>query len=83
MQFPLLSLHLFFIILVRFVSPEYFNTRLALFLVAGDYNPVLDDDDALVERDGLADAWTVLHFEDETPGYTWGLMGRPRFHRSG
>jgi tyrosyl-DNA phosphodiesterase 2 len=46
-------------------------------LVAGDFNPVLDEDAALVETNGLTDAWAALRPEE--PGYTWGADGKKRF----
>ena len=46
-------------------------------LVAGDFNPVLDEDAALIETNGLTDAWAALRPED--PGYTWGADGKQRF----
>lgn len=39
-------------------------------LMAGDYNPVLPEDDALVGKNCLVDAWTELHPEDN--GFTLG-----------
>lgn len=46
-------------------------------VVAGDFNPVLDEDATLLERNGLADIWTTLRPED--PGYTWGVDGEQPF----
>ncbi|KAJ5686541.1 hypothetical protein N7536_009160 [Penicillium majusculum] len=46
-------------------------------LIAGDFNPVLDEDAALVETNGLTDAWMALRSEE--PGYTWGADGKQRF----
>lgn len=46
-------------------------------LVAGDFNPVLPEDDALVGKNGLVDAWTELHPEDD--GFTWGVDGDAPF----
>ncbi|KAI2726215.1 hypothetical protein CBS147332_3102 [Penicillium roqueforti] len=46
-------------------------------LVAGDFNPVLDEDAVLVETNGLTDAWTALRPGE--PGYTWGADGKQRF----
>ncbi|CAG8909642.1 unnamed protein product [Penicillium egyptiacum] len=46
-------------------------------LVAGDFNPVLDEDAALIETNGLTDSWAALHPEE--PGYTWGADGKERF----
>ncbi|KAJ5835739.1 hypothetical protein N7447_001765 [Penicillium robsamsonii] len=46
-------------------------------LVAGDFNPVLDEDAVLIESNGLTDAWLAL--QPEEPGYTWGADGKQRF----
>ncbi|OQE47497.1 hypothetical protein PENCOP_c001G08508 [Penicillium coprophilum] len=46
-------------------------------LVAGDFNPVLEEDAALIESNGLTDAWIALRAEE--PGYTWGADGKQRF----
>ena len=46
-------------------------------LVAGDFNPVLEEDVDLLERNGLVDVWTSLHPGE--PGYTWGLDGQQPF----
>ncbi|KAJ5189380.1 Endonuclease/exonuclease/phosphatase [Penicillium cf. griseofulvum] len=46
-------------------------------LVAGDFNPVLDEDAVLIESNGLTDAWVALHPEE--PGYTWGADGKQQF----
>ncbi|KAM4060116.1 endonuclease/Exonuclease/phosphatase family protein [Hirsutella rhossiliensis] len=46
-------------------------------LVAGDFNPVLPEDNSLVEDRGLTDAWGQLHGQD--PGFTWGLDGKQPF----
>ncbi|KAL2760652.1 hypothetical protein ACRALDRAFT_205431 [Sodiomyces alcalophilus JCM 7366] len=46
-------------------------------VVAGDFNPVLEEDATLVEGNGLTDAWTALH--PEQPGYTWGTDGKQSF----
>lgn len=46
-------------------------------LVAGDFNPVLDEDAGLVENNGLTDAWAILHSDE--PGYTWGTDGQQPF----
>ncbi|KAJ6188500.1 hypothetical protein N7519_003408 [Penicillium mononematosum] len=46
-------------------------------LVAGDFNPVLDEDAVLIETNGLTDSWAVLRPEE--PGYTWGADGKKRF----
>ncbi|KAK4860882.1 hypothetical protein LT330_004613 [Penicillium expansum] len=46
-------------------------------LVAGDFNPVMDEDAVLVETNGFTDAWMALRPEE--PGYTWGADGKQRF----
>ncbi|OJJ99166.1 hypothetical protein ASPACDRAFT_43828 [Aspergillus aculeatus ATCC 16872] len=43
-------------------------------LVAGDFNPVLDEDDELLEFNGLTDVWASLRSKE--PGYTWGVDGQ-------
>lgn len=40
-------------------------------VIAGDWNPVSEDDTALVERNRLVDAWERLRPGED--GYTWGL----------
>lgn len=46
-------------------------------LAAGDFNPVLPEDDTLVNANGLVDAWTEVR-PDEA-GFTWGIDGKQRF----
>ncbi|CAG8125420.1 unnamed protein product [Penicillium olsonii] len=46
-------------------------------LVAGDFNPVLEEDASLVEDNGLVDVWKSLHPQEA--GYTWGVDGKKRF----
>lgn len=46
-------------------------------VVAGDFNPVLPADEALVQENGLVDAWAELHPGD--PGFTWGADGKEPF----
>ncbi|KAJ5178882.1 endonuclease/exonuclease/phosphatase family protein [Penicillium capsulatum] len=46
-------------------------------LVAGDFNPVLDEDSDIIERNGLVDVWSS--FRPGEPGYTWGLDGKQPF----
>ncbi|KAJ6015139.1 endonuclease/exonuclease/phosphatase family protein [Penicillium herquei] len=46
-------------------------------LVAGDFNPVLDEDIDLLEKNGLVDAWTSLRPGES--GFTWGLDGKQPF----
>lgn len=46
-------------------------------LIAGDFNPVLPEDNTLVAENGLVDAWTKVH--DSEPGFTWGVDGKQAF----
>ncbi|KXX72990.1 Tyrosyl-DNA phosphodiesterase 2 [Madurella mycetomatis] len=46
-------------------------------LVAGDFNPVLPADDALVAENRLIDAWAELHPGED--GFTWGIDGQQLF----
>jgi tyrosyl-DNA phosphodiesterase 2 len=46
-------------------------------LVAGDFNPVLPEDDSIISDNGLVDAWTHLH--PKNPGFTWGADGDKPF----
>ncbi|CAG7920133.1 unnamed protein product [Penicillium olsonii] len=46
-------------------------------LVAGDFNPVLEEDASLVEDNGLVDVWKSLHPQEA--GYTLGVDGKKRF----
>lgn len=46
-------------------------------IVAGDFNPVLEEDAALIENNGLTDVWTSLRSKE--PGYTWGVDGEQPF----
>ncbi|KAM5347039.1 hypothetical protein ACJ41O_010044 [Fusarium nematophilum] len=45
--------------------------------VAGDFNPVLPEDDTLVEDNGLVDAWVKAH--GSASGHTWGVDGKRAF----
>ncbi|PWY90107.1 hypothetical protein BO70DRAFT_393295 [Aspergillus heteromorphus CBS 117.55] len=45
--------------------------------VAGDFNPVLPEDDALVAGNGLVDVWDALRPGES--GFTWGIDGREPF----
>lgn len=45
--------------------------------MAGDFNPVLPEDDALVGKNSPVDAWAELHPEDD--GFTWGVDGHAPF----
>ncbi|KAJ5030527.1 Endonuclease/exonuclease/phosphatase [Bipolaris maydis] len=46
-------------------------------IVAGDFSPVLPEDDDLVRTYDLTDAWTCLHPNDA--GHTWGVYGEHVF----
>ena len=46
-------------------------------LVAGDFNPVLPEDNTLVSDNNLVDAWISLH--NKEPGFTWGIDGYKPF----
>ncbi|KAL2752703.1 hypothetical protein ACRALDRAFT_1077862 [Sodiomyces alcalophilus JCM 7366] len=45
-------------------------------VVAGDFNPVLPEDQTLVADNGLVDAWVQMR--GQTHGYTWGADGGTR-----
>ncbi|KAI1076180.1 Endonuclease/exonuclease/phosphatase [Whalleya microplaca] len=46
-------------------------------LVAGDFNPVLPEDDTLIQDNRLVDVWPELH--NKNPGFTWGIDGKQPF----
>lgn len=46
-------------------------------LVAGDFNPLLEEDSQILERNDLTDVWKSLRSEE--PGYTWGEDGDQPF----
>lgn len=46
-------------------------------IVAGDFNPVLPEDETLIKENRLVDAWAELRPED--PGFTWGIDGKQPF----
>jgi tyrosyl-DNA phosphodiesterase 2 len=46
-------------------------------LAAGDFNPVLPEDEELVEKNDLVDAWEVLRPGE--PGFTWGHKSKQRY----
>ncbi|KFY87166.1 hypothetical protein V500_07141 [Pseudogymnoascus sp. VKM F-4518 (FW-2643)] len=46
-------------------------------LVAGDFNPVLPEDETLVEENGIVDAWQELRRGEE--GFTWGIDGKQAY----
>lgn len=43
-------------------------------LVAGDFNPVLPEDETLIGDNHLVDAWSEAHPDE--PGFTWGVDGK-------
>lgn len=46
-------------------------------LVAGDFNPVQEEDATLIQENGLVDAW--LELRQEESGFTWGVDGKAPF----
>ncbi|KAB2109909.1 hypothetical protein AG0111_0g2261 [Alternaria gaisen] len=46
-------------------------------IIAGDFNPVLPEDDDLVRTNDLTDAWVRLRPDDL--GHTWGVCGEQSF----
>lgn len=46
-------------------------------LVAGDFNPVLPDDDMLVSANSILDVWNELYQSEA--GFTWGADGDQPF----
>ncbi|KAI0344250.1 hypothetical protein BDW22DRAFT_1483351 [Trametopsis cervina] len=42
-------------------------------LIAGDFNAISSDDHALLDKNGLVDAWVALQGEDGSGGATWGV----------
>ncbi|KAG9187212.1 tyrosyl-DNA phosphodiesterase 2 [Alternaria panax] len=46
-------------------------------VVAGDFNPVLPEDDDLVRTNNLVNTWAHLHPNE--PGHTWGVYGEQSF----
>lgn len=44
-------------------------------VIAGDWNPVSEEDMALLQENGLEDAWERLNPGED--GFTWGLDGKP------
>jgi tyrosyl-DNA phosphodiesterase 2 len=49
-------------------------------LVAGDFNPVLPEDETLIQKNHLEDAWAALRPEES--GFTWGVDGKQPFPAS-
>ncbi|KFY64155.1 hypothetical protein V496_03453 [Pseudogymnoascus sp. VKM F-4515 (FW-2607)] len=46
-------------------------------IIAGDFNPVLPEDNTLVEENGLIDAWQELRKGED--GFTWGIDGKQAY----
>ena len=46
-------------------------------IIAGDFNPLLPEDDDIVRTNNLTDAWEHLH--PNSPGHTWGVYGEQSF----
>ena len=42
-------------------------------LIAGDFNAINPKDHALLDQNGLVDAWVALHGKKEPDGATWGV----------
>lgn len=42
-------------------------------LIAGDFNAISPSDHALLDKNGLVDAWGALHGEEGLGGATWGV----------
>ena len=42
-------------------------------IIAGDFNAISPEDDGLVNRNGLVDAWVALHGRADPDGATWGF----------
>ncbi|CAA9963793.1 Endonuclease/Exonuclease/phosphatase family protein [Pyrenophora teres f. maculata] len=59
-----------------FISASYLSA-VGRGIIAGDFNPVLPEDDDLVRTNDLIDAWAHLH--PNNPGYTWGVYGEQSF----
>ncbi|KAI9438024.1 Endonuclease/exonuclease/phosphatase [Lactarius indigo] len=46
-------------------------------IIAGDFNAISPEDDGLVEKNKLVDAWVALHGRADPDGATWGVgVGR-------
>ncbi|CAK7233324.1 hypothetical protein SCUCBS95973_008556 [Sporothrix curviconia] len=57
-------------------------TGVAAGVVAGDFNPVIpEEDDGLVAANGLTDCWLKLKGpgKGDEPGFTWGVSRKERF----
>ena len=42
-------------------------------VIAGDFNPISPEDDGLVDKNELVDAWVALHGRADPDGATWGV----------
>jgi len=42
-------------------------------IIAGDFNAICPEDDGLVDKNELADAWVALHGGSDPDGATWGF----------
>lgn len=42
-------------------------------IIAGDFNAISPEDDELIEKNGLVDAWIALHGRADPAGATWGV----------
>ncbi|KAG2124895.1 Endonuclease/exonuclease/phosphatase [Suillus clintonianus] len=42
-------------------------------IIAGDFNAISPEDDGLVDKNGLVDAWVALHGREDPGGATWGV----------
>ena len=42
-------------------------------IIAGDFNAISPEDDGLVDKNGLVDAWVALHGRADLDGATWGV----------
>jgi tyrosyl-DNA phosphodiesterase 2 len=42
-------------------------------IIAGDFNAISPEDDGLVDRNGMVDAWVALHGNADPGGATWGV----------
>jgi len=42
-------------------------------LIAGDFNAISPEDHALLDKNGLVDAWVTSHGKQRLDGATWGV----------
>ena len=42
-------------------------------IIAGDFNAISPEDDGIVDKNGLVDAWVALHGRADSDGATWGV----------